>query len=240
MALDPVLLMRAAGIEPDEWQARVLRSTAPRQLLNCCRQSGKSTTVAALAVHTALYEPMSLTLLLSASERQAEELRQKCKTIYQAQPHAQRLFSDRLDGMVFPNESRILALPSKDATIRGYSGVRLLVLDEASRIADGLYFSVRPMLAVSNGRLLALSTPFGNRGWWYEAWRSPDDWQRYEAPAAMCPRIPAGFLEEERRTIGDFWYAQEYECQFQDAQSAAFRLSDIERTFAQEVETWEL
>jgi hypothetical protein len=240
MALDPALILRAAGIVPDEWQAQVLRSGAPRQLLNCCRQSGKSTTVAGLAVHTALYEPASLTLLLSASERQAEELRQKCKTIYQAQPNAQRLVSDRIDGMVFPNESRILALPSKDATIRGFSGVRLLVLDEASRISDGLYFSVRPMLAVSGGRLLALSTPFGNRGWWYEAWRSSDEWQRYEVPASKCPRIPVAFLEEERRTIGDFWYSQEYECQFQDAQSAAFRLVDIERAFAQEVETWDL
>lgn len=240
MALDATLLLRAAGLTPDDWQARVLRSSAPRMLLNCCRQSGKSTTVAALAVHTAIYQPASLTLLLSASERQAEELREKCKAIYQAQPNAQRLIGDRLDGMIFPNGSRVLALPSKDATIRGYSGVQLLVLDEASRIADGLYYSVRPMLAVSGGRLLGMSTPYGNRGWWYEAWRSGEEWERYKVPATECPRIPAAFLDEERRTIGDFWYAQEYLCEFQDAQSAAFRLADIERAFVEEVEIWDL
>lgn len=240
LALDPALMLRAIGHTPDDWQARVLRSVAPRMLLNCARQSGKSTVCAALAVHTACYIPASLTLLLSASERQAEELHQKCKTIYQAQPHAQRLLGDRLDGMVFPNASRILALPSKEATIRGFSGVNLLILDEASRIADPLYYSVRPMLAVSGGRLLALSTPFGTRGWWYDAWRSSEAWERYEVPATMCPRIPAAFLEEERRTIGDFWYQQEYETKFLDAQTAAFRLSDIERAFSQEVETWAL
>ena len=32
------------------------------------------------------------------------------------------------------------------------------------------------------GRLVALSTPFGTRGWWYQAWRSEEAWQRYEVP----------------------------------------------------------
>src|SRR3712207_7516348 len=48
--------------------------------------------------------------------------------------------------------------------------------------------------------LFRSSTPFGNRGWWFEAWRSDERWERYEVPASMCPRIPADFLEEERRT----------------------------------------
>lgn len=61
MALDPVLFARAAGFEPDPWQAQVLRSRAPRILLNCSRQSGKSTVVAMLAMWTALYCPGSLT-----------------------------------------------------------------------------------------------------------------------------------------------------------------------------------
>jgi hypothetical protein len=64
LALDPVLLARRAGIDPDPWQAEVLRSTAPRRLLNCSRQSGKSTVAAVRAVHVALYEPGSLVLLL--------------------------------------------------------------------------------------------------------------------------------------------------------------------------------
>lgn len=240
MALDPARVLRAVDMVPDDWQARVLRSAQPRLLLNCSRQSGKSTITAALAVHTAQYTPGSLTLLLSASERQAKELHAKCMQIYRAQPYAPPLRSDRADGMVMTNDSRIIALPSKEATIRGFSGVKLLVIDEAARVPDALYYSVRPMLATSGGRLLALSTPFGNRGWWYEAWRSSEPWERFEVPASMCPRIPAGFLEEERRTIGAWWYEQEYECKFLDAQSAAFRHEDIERAFHEEVEQWDL
>jgi hypothetical protein len=59
-ALDPCVLARQAGLVPDEWQAHVLRSTAPRVLLNCSRQSGKSTISALLALHTALYTPGAL------------------------------------------------------------------------------------------------------------------------------------------------------------------------------------
>jgi hypothetical protein len=57
MALDPVALVLRGGLTPDLWQAEVLRSTSKRLLLNASRQSGKSTTTAGKAVHTALYRP---------------------------------------------------------------------------------------------------------------------------------------------------------------------------------------
>ena len=59
VGLDPVLLAERCGLDPDPWQADVLRSGAQRMLLNASRQSGKSTTVALLNVHTALYPDLS-------------------------------------------------------------------------------------------------------------------------------------------------------------------------------------
>ncbi|MDQ3654737.1 MAG: hypothetical protein M3457_06620, partial [Chloroflexota bacterium] len=103
-----------------------------------------------------------------------------------------------------------------------------------------LIASVRPMLAVSNGRLTTLSTPYGKRGWWSDAWYGGDGWERVKITAAQCPRISAAFLAEERREIGDWWYTQEYLCEFLDAQSAAFRSQDIEAAFDKEMETWAL
>jgi hypothetical protein len=138
------------------------------------------------------------------------------------------------------NGSRIVSLPGKEGTVRGYSSVRLLSVDEASRVPDSLYLATRPMLAISRGRLVLLSTPFGTRGFFYEAWRSAEPWERYEVPAERCPRIPAAFLEEERRTLGEWWFGQEYGCQFLDAQTQAFRREDIERAFTDEVEPWAL
>src|SRR5262249_41460702 len=112
--------------------------------------------------------------------------------------------------------SRVVCLPCREDTIRGYAHVNLLVIDEAARVPDDLYRAVRPMLAVSRGRLICLSTPFGKRGFFYEAWANGGaDWQRIEVPAEKVPRISATFLAEERRAQGDTWFRQEYQCQFQ-------------------------
>jgi len=59
-------------------------------------------------------------------------------------------------------------------------------------------------------------------------------------PASECPRISPEFLEEEREAMGRWWFDQEYECQFLDAESQAFRRQDIDNAFREEVETWEL
>src|SRR3954453_7072230 len=76
-ALDPVAFVQdRLKFEPDPWQASLLRSRARWILLNCCRQSGKSTTTAAVALHTAIYDP-GLILLVSPSLRQSKSCSQR-------------------------------------------------------------------------------------------------------------------------------------------------------------------
>lgn len=241
MALDPVLLARAAGIEPDPWQAQVLRSTAPRLLLNCSRQSGKSTITSVLAVHTAVYDPGSLVLLLSPTLRQSGELFKKCLGVYRSLGRPVPAESETALTLTLENGSRIVSLPGKEGTVRGYSGVTLLAVDEAAWVLADLYLSVRPMLAVSQGRLLALSTPHGTRGWWHECWeKGGDAWERVEVPATMCPRISPAFLAEEERSMGRWWYEQEYLCRFLDAETQPFSREDVDNAFREEVEPWDL
>jgi hypothetical protein len=240
LALDRVSFARSVGVEPDPWQEDLLRSSSERTLLNCSRQSGKSTVAGVLAVHAALYEPHSLILLLSPTLRQSQELFKKCLSLYRIADKPVLPESETALTLTLENGSRVVSLPGKEATIRGYSGVRLLAIDEAARVPDDLYASVRPMLAVSGGRLVALSTPFGTRGWWYEAWRSSERWERYEVPATEVPRISPAFLEEERRNVGEWWFKQEYFCEFLDSQSQAFRREDIDAMFSEEVEGWAL
>lgn len=240
MAFDPVALARATGVDPDPWQARVLRSTAQRLLLNCSRQSGKSTTVATLAVWTALYEPGALALLVSPTLRQSGELFKKATSVYRALGRPVPSESESALQLELENGSRIVSLPGKEGTIRGYSGVRLLAIDEAAWVPSDLYIALRPMLAVSGGRLIAMSTPHGARGWWFDAWRGGEAWERIEVPATECPRISAAFLEEERRTMGEWWFAQEYLCEFRDGQTSSFSRADIDQAFSREIDTWDL
>jgi hypothetical protein len=92
------------------------------------------------------------------------------------------------------------------------------------------------MLAVSGGRLVTLSTPFGARGWWWKEWtEGGESWECYEIPATECPRIPATFLAEERRSLGPLFYASEYECRFVDTIDQVFRSADIDAALSDEI-----
>jgi hypothetical protein len=228
--LDPITLAAHAGFELDAWQRDVLTSTAHQIILLVTRQGGKSTVSSIRALHRALYTPASLVLLLAPSFRQSRELFRRVKDALAALPFPAPLASESALELEFTNGSRIVALPGKEATIRGFSGVSLLIVDEASRVPDELYQAVRPMLAVSGGDILLLSTPFGKRGFFHHEWTEGGaDWDRTKVTAEMCPRIPKAWLEQERQSIGDWWFRQEYMCEFVETIDQVFGYEDIQR-----------
>lgn len=240
LRLDPSAIFRAGGIVPDPWQTTALSVDRENILLLCSRQVGKSTTSAALALRVALTEPGALILLLSPSLRQSQELFRKVTEFYKVlgrpiEPEAESTL--RMD---LSNGSRILSLPGREETIRGYSGARLIIIDEASRVADDLYYSVRPMLAVSRGNILALSTPFGKIGWYFKEWEDGEGWHKIRVTARDCPRISPEFLEAERRALGLRWFNQEYMCDFIDAVGAVFTDDMLKAFIRPDVQALEL
>jgi|SRR5215210_1208476 len=237
LALDRVAFAEKLGIVPDGWQEDFLKSSADRVLLNCSRQSGKSTMSALIALHRAPYHPGSLVLCLAPALRQSQELFAKIAGFYRdlgrpVAPQGERKLSLELE-----NSSRIITLPGSEKTIRGFSGATLLLVDEASRVDDELYYAVRPMLTVSGGALMMLTTPYGKRGVFFEEWTSEAgrEWERYEVPARECPRISEEFLEVERGTLPPWIYRQEYECSFEETEDAVFTHEMIERAVTGEV-----
>lgn len=230
LALDPVRLAVRAGIEPDAWQTDLLRTSAQEMILLCSRQAGKSTISSILAVHEANYGPPDPTLVLSPSLRQSKELhrkiRERCQVLGR---EVVAIETESTLELEMANGARIICLPGKEETVRGFSGVRLLVVDEASRVNDMLYQAIRPMLAVSGGRIILLSTPFGRRGFFFREWtEGGPNWHRVKILATECPRIDPAWLEQERIRIGDWWFHQEYMCEFIDVDDAVFRSEDIE------------
>lgn len=225
ISLSPAALAEKGGFDLDPWQEDFLQSGAKRILLNCARQTGKSTTASFKALHGALYEPRTLTLLLSPGLRQSTELFRKVRDAYLATGKPVDYISDTALQLTLSNGSRIIALPGTSGRIRGYSGARRIIIDEAAWVPDEMYRAVRPMLAVSGGDLIAMSTPWGRRGWWYDAWESSvagsQEWERFEIPATMCPRISPEFLEEERVALGSD-FDSEYMCQFISSSATVF------------------
>ena len=228
LALDPVLLAIRAGVVPDPWQAGLLRSQERQRLMLCARQSGKSTVAALLAVHTALYFAPALVLLLAPALRQAQELFRSARGLYRSLGETVTdIEEESALRLELANGSRIISLPGTEATVRTYSKVSLLVLDEAARVSDDLYNAVRPMLAVSGGQLVLLSTPFGKSGFFWKEWSEGDGWTKVKVTADQCARITPEFLAQERASIGDWWFSQEYECRFVDPVDSAFRADDV-------------
>jgi len=227
LALDPARFAeQALGRPLDPWQQQAVRSTAPRQIILACRQSGKSTVTALKALYVAIHEPGSLVLITAAAQRQSQELFAKVLASYRAigrpiAPDAESRLMLELE-----NGSRVLALPGRtDTTLRGYSAPRLIIADEAARVPDEVVTSLRPMMATNpRSQLVLLSTPWGRRGLFHEVWTEGEaGWERIgPIRGSDCPRIPRDFLEHERASLPPWVYASEWDCQFTDNELAAF------------------
>ncbi len=206
----------------------MLRSPSKRLLMLCAWQTGKSTTTAVMALHRALYRPESLILLVSPSLRQSGELFRKVTGLLRTVEPAPPRVEDNKLSVQLANRSRVVSLPGSEATVRGFSGASLIIEGEAARVDDTLYEAIRPMLATSDGDLVLLSTPWGKRGHFWDAWANGGPaWERVRVTAYDCPRISRAFLEGERAALGDLAFRSEYEVEFVDTEDQVFRSEHI-------------
>jgi hypothetical protein len=237
-ASDPTLIARDVGLEQlDEWQARLVNEP-PKRLLCCCgRQVGKSTAAAVCALNAAIYQAPATVIMVSPSQRQSIELYRAFHGMYSRLPGRPAAQYETLTRLELENGSRIISLPGSERTIRGLASVDLIVLDEAARVDDELLAAIRPMLAVSNGSLFALSTPAGKRGWFYEQWLRGIGWHRISIKSTECPRIDPEFLQQEREALGPLLFGQEYLCEFYDDGMQVFATELIERAMRHDVPT---
>ncbi|HYI94373.1 MAG TPA: terminase family protein [Bryobacteraceae bacterium] len=236
--LDPCSFAEAMlGFTPDPHQERVLQSTANQVILNCSRQWGKSTVCAAKAVYLAYSQPNAMILVASPSARQSGEFVRKASHYLRQLRIKPRGDGDNEISLLLPNHSRIVGIPGVEATVRGFSSVSLLLIDEAARVSDELYYALRPMLAVGGGSLWVLSTPYGKRGFFYHEWTNGgNDWERFQVPATECPRITERFLEGERRSLGPRYFAQEYLCEFHATNDALFTEQQVRQAIVPDID----
>jgi hypothetical protein len=233
--LDPAGLFGALGMRADPWQAALLRSRSRRVLVLSTRQCGKSTTCAILALQTALTKPRSLAVLLSASRDQSEELLRRVAGFYDALGRPVRGVKRNTRVLELSTGARILSLAHNVRTVKGYSNADVVICDEAAVLDDALFHAVSPTLAVSGGRLVLVTTPFGERGYFFQQWDGRGEaggaWERYMITAPDCPRLSKEHLAAERATKGEAEYNQEYMCKFISANDQYFNSEAVARAF---------
>lgn len=261
----PAQYVASLGIEPFDWQVEELRPIEDdRVLLLCARQSGKSTVAGAETVHVGKHRPRSLALIVCPSKDQSEIVMGKVDEFITHDAGIPRLRRDAVYTKEFANKSTIHALPGTERSVRGYSNPDLILLDEASRVPDETYMAVRPMMTGGGTKMIAATTAFGKRGWFYRAWTNPDSrWRKILVRVAWEPHgtelVPA-MPEDEFRAywasrgvsayystrhryqdllddlieMGEQWFRQEYCCEFLDREGSLFAYDDIMAAFREE------
>jgi hypothetical protein len=197
-------------------------------------------------VREACITPRTDVLIFSPTLRQSMELLRMVREFYLAMGRPVAESSATKTVLELANGSRVISLPDNHEGVVGVGNPRLVVIDEGSRVSEELYKSVRPMLAVTNGQLLTLSTPYGNVGWFFDIWddsaeglnrrrKLHEQWRRTPVPASAVPRITAEFLADEKVELGARWYAQEFELKFLDSIDAVFTQSVIRGARADDI-----
>jgi len=253
MFRDPVVFARETlsqwfGGTPDEVQSRILRSKARQIICNSHRQYGKSYTIGVKALHRAVYFPHSEILIASATQKQSEEM---FKKISDASRYIEGLHreGDSKTKMALSNGSRIITLAGSESSVRGYTAPDLVIIDEASWAAEGLYVAIRPMMLNSTGQLVLISIPHGKQGFFHDVWSHhgetdpngdemlglDDGWERYRVRAAENPRVTKDWLERERSEMSERMFRQEYGCEFVETEEQVFSYDLIKSIFTDDI-----
>ncbi|MFN0167743.1 MAG: hypothetical protein ACKV22_15055, partial [Bryobacteraceae bacterium] len=187
------------------------------------------TLAAILATHKLLYgHPETLIVIVGPTQRQSSELLRKVRRCLHDLRVSFTGDGDNAESAQIANGSRVVGLPGVGDNIRCFSSVDLLLLDEAARIPDETWLAVHPMIARSQGPVIAMSTPAGPTGFFWEAWtQGGAEWFRLQVPATCCPRFPPRILERERRVLGEFWFRQEFLCEFSGNGDGFFPQADL-------------
>lgn len=199
------------------------------RVMSCGRRFGKTLAATNELAKKALERPSSLNWWIAPTYRQTEiafELLASAMQPALVKPaNRSRMRLDLLNGSVIECRSA-----ERYENMRG-DGPSFVVFDEASKCPKAAWTEVvRPALADNQGGAIFISTPWG-RDWFWELFqRGQDDkekdyWSK-SFPTSSNPFIPAGEIEEARRTLPQRVFEQEFLAVFLDDAATVFRHVD--------------
>ena len=228
---------KALGWMLEDKQRELLTGSSKRVILNCTRQWGKSWMASVALLFHAVNQPESLSIVAGPTLRQSAELLKKVKDLASRMGMPAPGDGINRHSIVLPNRSRIVAVPGNSPDgIRGFSGVTMLVIDEASMVKDEVYVAARPMLTQKNGSIWLLSTPRDEEGFFFREFsEGSEDWRRVVVPATECPRFKPEQLAAEQASLGARLFAQEFLCEFVAATDGMFDKAWFDDVFSEDI-----
>lgn len=224
-----------------EYQRRWLEDESRFKIILKARQIGFSWCIALEALLECFLHGNNV-LIASASQLQADEVMDKLKNHYFA---LKKLFPNlhekgdskselkipflKKDGSLSKSYRKIISLPENPRTVEGFTGT--VYLDEFAKQqrSEKMYRSIIPSITRSKGfKVRIVSTPEGKIGKFYEIWKNKNDFSKHRVDIHQA--ITDGYevdLNELRRNFTADDFAQNYECQFLDANYSFFPLDLI-------------
>lgn len=209
-----VEMMLALGKQPASFQLPILQGTESKFQILCPRQSGKTFAVAIRALHLAQTRANSTVIVIAPTKEQSASLVREIRMADDDLGNRVKRSSATKYQIEFTNRSLIIVLPDEERYVRGYHA-DLLVLDEAALITRTTYHAARPFVLRTKGQIIALTTPRGKTGWFYDTWMQQEYWTRVHATWRDVPMFTEEMMQGELVALGKSMFDQEFECSFE-------------------------
>jgi len=218
------------NFKPYPYQQRLLNDKSKRIVACMGRQTGKTTTIAAKAIHHAYTHPNTTTLIISPSLRQSMIMFEKIQNQINQNPILTKSITRQTHTQIkLTNKSQIIALPCSENLLRGYTA-QLTICDEAAFMPETTITQIIfPMLSTTNGTAIFLSTPWDKNHFFYKAFLNPK-YNTHKVKSNQNPQIKPEFLKEMRENMTKEAFLMEYEAEFTEAQNSYFNQNLIRKT----------
>ena len=211
--------------EPYEYQKEIMHSVNENRFVICKmpRQTGKTTTMVAVMLHYALFNPDFNIAILANKAATAREILGRLQLAYENLPWflQQGIVEWNKGSIILENGSKIFASSTSASAIRGMS-INLVYLDEfafvPSTVQDEFFSSVYPRISSGrSSRVLITSTPNGMNMFyklWHDAEKGFNDYATVSVNWWDVPGRDEEWKEQTIRNTSEKQFAVEFECEF--------------------------
>lgn len=228
----------AIGWPLTPWQLRALGLDVRTTAIVAPRQSGKSRSLAVLALWWAYRQREQRVLIVSAGEEAARRLLAEVRRIATGSPLLAGSVLDEQAGLVtLSNGSEVRSVPASERQVRGWT-VDLLLLDEAALIADGLLLdaALPTTAARPEARVVMASSATVAAGAFYDhairGEQGSEHVRTFRWLLADCEWIAPSVIEAARESMSELRFAAEYEGVFASGADALFNARALDRATA--------
>ena len=211
--------------DPYDYQKQIMHEVAANRFVICKmpRQTGKTTTMVAIMLHYALFNPDFNIAILANKSATAREILGRLQLAYENLPWflQQGIVEWNKGNIVLENGSKIFASSTSASAIRGMS-INLVYLDEfafvPSTVQEEFFNSVYPTISSGrSSRVLITSTPNGMNMFyklWHDAEKGYNDYATVSVNWWDVPGRDEEWKEQTIRNTSEKQFAVEFECEF--------------------------